>query len=58
MHDKDWVFLPVRGNQFRRQEVQLGAVLSGGREEVLAGLEPTSKVVANALQFSSASESQ
>jgi len=58
MHDKDWVFLPAGGNQFRRQQVQLGAVLPDGRQEVISGLAPTSKVVAQALQFSSASESQ
>jgi cobalt-zinc-cadmium efflux system membrane fusion protein len=58
MHDKDWVFLPIGGNQFRRQEVHLGAVLPDGHQEVVAGLAPSSKVVGNALQFSSASESQ
>ncbi len=58
MHDKDWVFVPVGGNQFRHQQVQLGAVLPDGRQEVIAGLASTSRVVAQALQFSSASESQ
>jgi cobalt-zinc-cadmium efflux system membrane fusion protein len=58
MHDKDWVFLPLGGDQFRRQEVQLGAVYPDGHQEVIAGLTPASKVVANALQFSSAAESQ
>jgi cobalt-zinc-cadmium efflux system membrane fusion protein len=58
MHDKDWVFVPMGGRQFRRQEVQLGAALPDGVQEVIAGLDPRGKVVANALQFSSASESQ
>jgi cobalt-zinc-cadmium efflux system membrane fusion protein len=58
LHDKDWVFLPVGGNQFRRQEVQLGAVLPDGHQEVITGLTPSSKVVEKALQFSSAGESQ
>jgi cobalt-zinc-cadmium efflux system membrane fusion protein len=58
MHDKDWVYLPAGGNQFRRQQVQLGAVLPDGRQEVITGLAPTSKVVAQALQFSSSSELQ
>jgi cobalt-zinc-cadmium efflux system membrane fusion protein len=58
MHDKDWVFVPISANRFRRQEVHLGAVLPNGRQEVIAGLEPNSRVVGNALQFSSASESQ
>ncbi|MGA2991817.1 MAG: efflux RND transporter periplasmic adaptor subunit, partial [Candidatus Korobacteraceae bacterium] len=58
MHDKDWVFVPLGGKQFRRQEVQLGPVLPDGVQQVIAGLSPQSKVVINALQFSSASESQ
>jgi membrane fusion protein, heavy metal efflux system len=58
MHDKDWVFVPIGGKQFRRQEVQLGATMPDGIQEVIAGLDPHSKVVVNALQFSSASESQ
>ncbi len=58
MHDKDWVFVPLGQKQFRRQEVQLGPVLSDGVQQVMAGLDLQSKVVINALQFSSASESQ
>jgi len=58
MHDKDWVFLPLGGTQFRRQEVQLGAVLPDGVQEVRAGLDFQSKVVVDALQFSNASEAQ
>jgi cobalt-zinc-cadmium efflux system membrane fusion protein len=58
MHDKDWVFVPLGGNRFRRQEVELGAVLADGHQEVIAGLEPASKVVQDAMQFSSASESE
>jgi cobalt-zinc-cadmium efflux system membrane fusion protein len=58
MHDKDWVFLALGGKQFRRQEVRLGALLPDGYQEVMAGLAPTAQVVANALQFSSAAETQ
>jgi len=58
MHDKDWVFVPMGGKQFRRQEVQLGPVLPDDVQQVMAGLDVQSKVVINALQFSSASESQ
>lgn len=58
LHDKDWVFVPIGGNRFRRQEVQLGAVLFGNVQEVIAGLAPDSKVVEKALQFASAAESQ
>lgn len=58
MHDKDWVFLPLGGKQFRRQEVQLGAVLPDGAQEIRAGLGPQSKVVVDGLQFSNAAEAQ
>jgi len=58
MHDQDWVFLPVSGNQFRRQQVQTGRVFPDGMQEVLSGLDAQARVVVNALQFSSATESQ
>jgi cobalt-zinc-cadmium efflux system membrane fusion protein len=58
MHDKDWVFVPVFGKEFRRQEVQLGTVLPEGVQEVRSGLDPQSAVVVDALQFSNASEAQ
>ncbi|MGA3323323.1 MAG: efflux RND transporter periplasmic adaptor subunit [Terriglobia bacterium] len=54
LHDKDWVFVPLGGNRFRRLEVQAGAVSSGGFQVVLSGLAAGEKVVANALQFASA----
>jgi cobalt-zinc-cadmium efflux system membrane fusion protein len=54
LHDKDWVFIPLGGNRFRRREVQAGPVVSGGNQVVLNGLALGDKVVANALQFSSA----
>jgi cobalt-zinc-cadmium efflux system membrane fusion protein len=54
LHDKDWVFVPVGGNRFRRVEVQAGAVSSGGFQVIENGLSKGEQVVANALQFSSA----
>jgi cobalt-zinc-cadmium efflux system membrane fusion protein len=54
LHDKDWVFVPLGGNRFRRLEVQAGPVSSGGFQVVLSGLTEGGKVVANALQFASA----
>lgn len=56
LHDKDWVFVPLGGNKFRRTEVQLGQVMKDGAQQILAGLQPHDKVVANALQFSNAAE--
>ncbi len=54
LHDKDWVFVPLGGSHFRRREVQVGPVSSGGFQVVLSGLAEGEKVVANALQFASA----
>jgi membrane fusion protein, heavy metal efflux system len=56
VHDKDWVFLPVGGNRFRRVAVQLGPVEKDGQQQVISGLKAGDEVVTNALQFSSAAE--
>jgi len=56
MHDKDWVFVPLGGNKFRRTEVKLGPVLKDGSQQILAGLQAHDRVVGNALQFSNATE--
>lgn len=56
LHDKDWVFLPAGGNQFRRVAVTLGAQEKDGAQQVIGGLKAGDQVVANALQFSSAAE--
>jgi cobalt-zinc-cadmium efflux system membrane fusion protein len=54
LHDRDWVFLPAGGNQFKRAEVRAGQMLSGSRQEILSGLEPGQQVVANALLLETA----
>lgn len=56
LHDKDWVFLPAGGNQFRRVAVQLGPQEKDGFQQVVRGLKAGDQVVTNALQFSSAAE--
>ncbi len=56
LHDKDWVYVPVGQNQFRRVAVQLGAREKDGSQQVIGGLKPDDQVVTNALQFSSAAE--
>ena len=58
LHDKDWVFLPAGDKKFRRESVQLGPQASDGTIQVLSGLKPGEKVVANALQFASSTEEQ
>ena len=49
LHDRDWVYVPGDGNQFRRVEVTGGAMLPGNMQEILDGLKPGQQVVKNAL---------
>ena len=58
LHDKDWVFVPQAGYQFRRTQVQAGPQTNDGWREVLAGLSPGEQVVKDALQFSSTVENE
>jgi cobalt-zinc-cadmium efflux system membrane fusion protein len=51
LHDRDWVFVPVQGTQFRRLEVVGGDMLPGGMQEVISGLAAGQRVVGNALEF-------
>ena len=51
LHDRDWVFVPLKDYRFRRTEVVSGDMLSGGLQEVVSGIEPGQQVVANALAF-------
>jgi len=54
LHDRDWVYLPAGGNQFKRTEVHAGKMLDGNRQEILSGLQPGQQVVTNALLLDSA----
>jgi cobalt-zinc-cadmium efflux system membrane fusion protein len=54
LHDRDWVFLPVGGNQFKRMEVHAGRMIDGNRQEILSGIQPGQQVVANALLLETA----
>ena len=54
LHDRDWVFVPAGGNQFKRVEVQAGSMLPGNRQELLSGIAPGQKVVGNSLLLESA----
>lgn len=49
LHDRDWVYVPVESGQFRRVEVTAGEMLPGNAQEILIGIQPGQKVVANAL---------
>ena len=54
LHDRDWVYVPAGGNQFRRTEVRAGDIISGNRQEILSGIEPGQQVVTNALLLETA----
>ncbi len=56
LHDKDWVFLSKGGGRFRRTEIQAGAAVDGGQEVLAGKIKPGDQIVANALQFSTATE--
>ncbi len=58
LHDHDWVYAPVKGNQFRRTEVVGGDMLPGSMQEIISGLTPGQRVVANALEFQNSAEQQ
>jgi len=54
LHDRDWVFVPVDGNQFKRTEVHAGKMLDGSRQEILSGIQPGQRVAGNALLLETA----
>jgi cobalt-zinc-cadmium efflux system membrane fusion protein len=51
LHDRDWVYEPVQGKQFRRVEVVGGDMLPGGMQELISGIAPGQQVIAGALEF-------
>lgn len=58
LHDRDWVYVPVSGKEFRRVEVVSGDMLPNGLQEVLKGVSAGQQVVANALEFQNTAEQQ
>jgi len=51
LHDRDWVYVPTKDKKFRRIEVKDGEMLPGNMQEIVSGLAPGDRVVANALEF-------
>jgi cobalt-zinc-cadmium efflux system membrane fusion protein len=51
LHDREWVYTPTEKGTFRRLEVVAGIMLPGGEQEVVSGIQPGDKVIANALVF-------
>jgi membrane fusion protein, heavy metal efflux system len=56
LHDREWVYEPLSDGHFKRQEVVTGNMLPGNQQEVVKGLKPGDKVVANALDLQSTVE--
>lgn len=56
LHDRDWVYIPGGGKQFRRVEVTAGSMLPASMQEILSGIKPGERVVQNALVFQSTVE--
>ncbi|HLY62431.1 MAG TPA: efflux RND transporter periplasmic adaptor subunit [Terriglobia bacterium] len=55
-HDRDWVFAPVGGGNFRRIQVTGGQMLPDRMQEITSGIQPGRQVVANALVVQSTVE--
>ena len=49
LHDRDWAYVPVGDNKFRRVSVRGGAILPGNMQEILSGIDVGQQVVSNAL---------
>jgi membrane fusion protein, heavy metal efflux system len=58
LHDRDWVYVPLKNKQFRRTVVVGGDMLPGNMQEVVSGIEPGEQVLANALEFQNSVEQQ
>ncbi|HUA96849.1 MAG TPA: efflux RND transporter periplasmic adaptor subunit [Terracidiphilus sp.] len=58
LHDRNWVFEPAGGNQFRRVAVVTGDMLPGNMQEILSGIEPGQQVVKDVLQLEATVEEQ
>jgi cobalt-zinc-cadmium efflux system membrane fusion protein len=58
LHDRDWVYVPLENSQFRRTAVVGGDMLPNNMQEVVAGIAPGERVLANALEFQNSVEQQ
>jgi cobalt-zinc-cadmium efflux system membrane fusion protein len=51
LHDREWVYTPNGSGTFRRVEVVGASMLPNNMQEVISGVKPGDKVIANALVF-------
>ena len=56
LHDRDWVFVPMGGGQFRRVEVVGGDMLPGNMQEIISGIGAGQQVASNALELQNTAE--
>ncbi len=56
LHDRDWVYVPMEGGNFRRIEVSGGKMLPGKMQEIRSGIRPGQQVVVNALVLQATTE--
>jgi cobalt-zinc-cadmium efflux system membrane fusion protein len=49
LHDRDWVYMPAGDKTFRRVEVTGGNMIPPDQQEIIQGVAPGDRVVANAL---------
>jgi cobalt-zinc-cadmium efflux system membrane fusion protein len=49
LHDREWVYMPAGGNNFRRVEVVGGSMVPPNLQEALSGISPGDQVVSNAI---------
>jgi membrane fusion protein, heavy metal efflux system len=57
LHDRDWVFIPAGGRQFRRVPVKAGQMV-GDKQAILDGIQSGQQVVSNVLQLEATLEAQ
>src|SRR6267143_1542013 len=44
LHDRDWVYVPIGSNKFRRTEVAAGTTLPDKMQEIISGIRPGQQV--------------
>jgi cobalt-zinc-cadmium efflux system membrane fusion protein len=56
LHDRNWVYIPDGEKRFRRVDVVAGIALPNNSQEIVSGIQPGQRVVANALVLQSTVE--
>ena len=56
LHDRDWVYQELSPGHFKRHEVVAGAVVPNDMQEIVSGIKPGDRVVANALELQNTAE--